>query len=115
MNFTPVKTFNISLEETSYINPELIFVKMTPMYSTTINIKINDVNDFKLFSKNRKEEILEYLKTHNEIFIKDKNTTFMFHIEDDFIKIESATDFFTTDLWFENNDLIKNEIKNLYK
>ena len=39
----------------------------------------------------------------------------MFHIDEEFIKIESSTNFFTTDLWFENNILIKNEIEKLYK
>jgi len=114
MNYTTVKTFTISIDEKTYVDPQLILVKMRPMYSTIINIKINDINEFKLFSKNRKEEILEYLKTNNEIFIEDKNTTFMFHIDEDFIKVELATHFFTSDLWFENNDIVKDEIKKFY-
>ncbi len=114
MKFTSVKTFTISLEEKQYVEPELMFAKMSPMFSTIIHIKINDINELKLFSKNRKEEILEYLKTNNEIFIEDNNTTFMFHIDEEFVKVELSTHFFTTDLWFENNDLVKDEIKKLY-
>ena len=115
MKYIHVETFKITIDEKNYIYPELIFIKNTPMYSTIINININDINEFKLFSTNRKEEIIEYLKTNNEIFIENKNTTFMFHIDEEFIKIESSTNFFTTDLWFENNILIKNEIKKLYQ
>jgi len=107
MTYTQVKTFSINIEETQSINNEI------ETYSTTIDIKINDSNHFKIFSKSRKIEIINYLKDTNEIFIENKDITFMFHIEEEFIKIESAAYFFTTDLWFENNEIIKNEINKL--
>ena len=114
MNYIPVTNFHMSINETSYVNPNFLFVKLKAEYSTIVKIKFNDINEFTISTCGKAEDIIKYFNENNEIFIEDEGSTFMFHADKDFIKLEISNKFSTSDLWFENNDIVKTELQCLF-